>query len=290
MAESRRPSPQNTLTAREYLTTSLRLSEEVKRQARVNLDVEYGAEDRQKIDLYLPGSSSNKGLPVLLFIHGGYWVLGHKDTLGFMAPAITCLPAIFVAVGYRLAPQAKYPGPVDDCRHAVKWVYENIHRHGGDPDRIFVGGHSAGGHLASLVTLQHNPIKGLALPDDVIKGCFSVSGIFDVADTPEDRRDAFLNSPEEAREASPLSHVAGNNVPFLLEIGEHDFPNLKAQHPVMVEALRQQPGRVEAIERNGVNHFQISLDNGDVCGVWATKVRQWMADLPNSTPQPSGKE
>ncbi len=282
MAESHRPTQQNSMTAGEYLAITLERSKEVQRQARVKLNVEYGAEDRQKIDLYLPDSSSTSQLPVLLFIHGGYWVLGHKDTLGFMAPAITCLPAIFISVGYRLAPGTKYPGAVEDCRDAVRWAYENIASYGGDPERIFVGGHSAGGHLAALITLQGDRFKSLALPDNVIKGCFAVSGIFDVTDTPEERREAFLNTPEEATEASPLSHVAGNHVPFLLEIGEHDFPNLKAQHPVMLQALQQQPGRVDALEQPGLNHFQISMDNGEERGAWATKVRQWLADPPSA--------
>ena len=280
MAETNRPTPQNSMTAGEYLAIALERSEEVRKQAKVKLNVEYGTEDRQKIDLYLPDRTPTSQLPVFLFIHGGYWVLGHKDTLGFMAPAITCLPAIFVAVGYRLAPGTKYPGAVDDCRDAVKWAYENIADYGGDPERIFVGGHSAGGHLAALITLQRDSLKRLGLPKNVIKGCLTVSGIFDVADTPGERREAFLNTPEEATEASPLIHVAGNHVPFLLEIGEHDFPNLKAQHPVMFQALQQQPGRVEVMERPALNHFQISLDNGEERGAWAKKVRQWLADPP----------
>ena len=69
--------------------------------------------------------------------------------------------------------------PVEDCRNAVKWVYDNIAAHGGDPDRLFVGGHSAGGHLAALITLDADLWRGVGLPRDVIKGCFPVSGGFD---------------------------------------------------------------------------------------------------------------
>ena len=91
----------------------------------------YGTDDRQKLDVYLPKTSGLTGLPVLMFLHGGYWMLGHKDTLGFMAPPITQAPAILVTAGYRLAPGAKYPEQVDDCRNALKWVYENISDYGG---------------------------------------------------------------------------------------------------------------------------------------------------------------
>ena len=64
--------------------------------------------------------------PVLLFFHGGYWVIGHKDLMGFMAPAITSAPALLVPVGYRMAPGAKYPQQVDDCRAALRWVYGHV--------------------------------------------------------------------------------------------------------------------------------------------------------------------
>ena len=144
-----------------------------------------------------------------MFMHGGYWVIGHKDLMGFMAPAITPAPTVLVSVGYRLAPGAKYPQQVDDCRASLRWVYENIADYGGSPDRIHVSGHSAGGHLAAMLTLQREQRNALGLPDDVIKACFPVSGVFDVADTLQDRREAFLRTQDDVRDASPLHNTAG---------------------------------------------------------------------------------
>ena len=149
--------------------------------------------------------------------------------MGFMAPAITPAPALLVAVGYRLAPGAKYPEPVDDCRAALRWIYDNIAGYGGDPERIYVGGHSAGGHLAAMLTLQRDRLTALGMPSDVIKGCFPVSGVFDVTETPPDRREAFLRSDDDARDASPVYNTGGNATPFLLEIGSDDFENLRTQ-------------------------------------------------------------
>ena len=154
MSESTGQQSRSSITAGEYLEKALAWSKEVRREVRCDLDVPYGTDDRQKLDVYLPENAGSAGMPVLMFLHGGYWVLGHKDTLGFMAPPITLAPAILVTAGYRLAPGAKYPKQLDDCRNALKWVYENISGYCGDPDRIFVGGHSAGGHLASLISLQ----------------------------------------------------------------------------------------------------------------------------------------
>jgi acetyl esterase/lipase len=280
MAESAGQPISPALTAREYLEKALAWSASVRRETRCLLNVSFGTDERQKLDVYLPGDTGAAGMPVLVFFHGGYWVLGHKDTLGFMAPPITLAPAILVTGGYRLAPAAKYPAQVDDCRSVLKWTFENIAQFGGDPDRIFVGGHSAGGHLASLITLQRGHLAEFKLPRDIIKGCFPVSGVFDVSDSPLERQEALLSSPDQAREASPLYNTAGNSVPFFLEIGGNDFPNLRVQHPAIIKALKSEAGRVEEMERLGHNHFEISLDHGDLSNPWSRKVVEWLIDPP----------
>ena len=129
------------LTPGEYLEKALTWSKEIQSKIKCELDIAYGPDERQKLDVYPPEPSGATPVPVLMFMHGGYWVVGHKDTLGFMAPPITSAPAVLVTAGYRLAPGVKYPVQVDDCRTALKWVFENIAKYGGDTDRIFVGGH-----------------------------------------------------------------------------------------------------------------------------------------------------
>ena len=272
MTEASRQQPQPSVGAGEYLERSLRWSEQVRRSLRTELDVPYGMADRQKLDIYLPDGDFAGLLPVFMFLHGGYWVVGHKDIVGFMAPPILAAPAIFVAVGYRMAPESKHPDQVDDCRNALGWLHRNIARHGGDPERIFVGGHSAGGHLAALIALQTDRLEDWRLPRDVVKGCFPVSGVFDLANIPLDRRDAFLASPDDVLPASPLHNVSGHTVPFLLEIGENDFPNLRQDHVAMLEALRAGDGEVTELERQGHNHFEISLDHGDPGSPWVARV------------------
>ena len=262
--------------AGEYLEQAMAWSDEVRARSRAALDLPYGDDERQKLDVYMPDEAGGEPAPTLLFFHGGYWVIGHKDLMGFMAPAITTAPALLVPVGYRLAPGAKYPQQVDDCRAALRWVYDHIADYGGDPARIYVSGHSAGGHLAALITLQRERLADFGLPPDVIKGCFPVSGVFDVTETPPERREAFLKSDADARESSPLYNVEGNATPFLLEIGGDDFDNLRAQHPRMLAALRSQRGYVEEMVREGHNHFQISLDHAGPGSPWTQRVREWM--------------
>ena len=276
MVEQAQRVPQPSPGAGEYLEQAMAWSDEVRAGSRCALDLAYGDDERQKLDVYMPEIASVSPAPVLLFFHGGYWVIGHKDLLGFMAPAITTAPALLISVGYRLAPGAKYPQQVDDCRAALRWVLDNIAGYGGDPTRIYAGGHSAGGHLAALITLQRERLADFGLPTDVIKGCFPVSGVFDVTETPPERREAFLESDDHARESSPMYNTEGNSTPFLLEIGSDDFDNLREQHPRMLAALRQEQGYVEEMVREGHNHFRISLDHADPESPWTRRVREWM--------------
>ena len=276
MVEQAERIPQPSPGAPQYLEQAMAWSEEVRASSRVALNLAYGEDERQKLDIYMPDEDPAEPAPVLLFMHGGYWVIGHKDLMGFMAPAVTPAPALLVAVGYRLAPGAKYPQQVDDCRAALHWVWSNIANYGGDPAQIYVGGHSAGGHLAAMLTLQGEQRTVMGLPADVIKGCFPVSGVFDVTEAPPDRREAFLRSDDDAGDASPVYNAEGNRVPFLLEIGSDDFENLRAQHPRMLEALRLQQVYVEEMVREGHNHFGISLDHADPNSPWVRRVREWM--------------
>jgi acetyl esterase/lipase len=267
--------------AEEYSATAFRRTEEAKATTRHILDVAYGSEDDQDIDIYLPDDSSATNLPVFMFIHGGSWTHGYKEWCGFMAPPITSMPAIFVSVAYRLAPDTKFPLPVEDCRNALKWVYENISEHGGDPNRIFVGGHSAGGHLAAMLALELDALEASGMPRDVVKACFPVSGVFDLTGRDEERLGPLLNSPSGAPVASPIRHVKGNRVPFLLAIGEIDFPDLIPQCHAMADALRSQSGAVEVMEMPGEDHFKITLQGGDPNGPWVARVREWIANTPS---------
>ncbi|MDP6452541.1 MAG: alpha/beta hydrolase [SAR202 cluster bacterium] len=280
MAKLLKKQPPMSPPAEVYSATAFQLTEEAKATTRHVLDVAYGPEDDQDIDIYLPDDPSATDVPVFVFIHGGSWTHGYKEWLGFMAPPFTSMPAIFVSVAYRLAPDTKFPLPVEDCRNALKWVYENISDHGGDRDRIFLGGHSAGGHLAAMVTLQLDALEASGMPRDVVKACFPVSGVFDFTERDEDRLNKMLESPSDAEAASPIRLVEGNQTPFLFAIGEIDFPDLIPQCHAMADALRGQSGAVEVMDMPGEDHFKISLQGGNPEGPWVTRVREWIANPP----------
>ena len=263
--------------AEAYAAEILERSRQVAATTRVLLDVPYGDDYWQRLDIYLPAKDGLRDLPVLLFLHGGGWSNGYKEWMGFMAPCFTDLPAIFVSVGYRLLPEVRFPAPFDDTVAALAWVHANIARHGGSPDRLFIGGHSAGGHLSALATLRRDKLTQAKLPHDVVKACFLVSAVckFEIGEL-EARGKFLLARPEDAPEASPINFVEGNRVPFHVVWGDNDLDRVLTTSAPMVEALRRAGGRVEHQVFAGYDHFMPSIDGGRRDSAWVQTVRAWM--------------
>ena len=288
------PQPPMSPEAERYASWCVSQTAQAQDCTRHVLDIPYGSDYWHKLDIYQPEALSIQGVPVLLFMHGGYWSHGYKDWLGFMAPAFVSLPALFISVDYRLTPAAPYPAALDDCLDALVWAYHHVTAYGGDPQQLFVGGHSAGGHLAALMALQPERLVACGLPADVIKACFPVSGIYDLNnDLPQDCLQAFLPDIERRVEASPIHYISGNRTPFLLSIGARDFPVLYQQAYAMETALRREAAPVELLEIADVDHFQINQKSGDANDRWVQHVRTWMQRTPPEThainkPNPRG--
>ncbi len=135
--------------------------------------------ERHQLDLYLP--RDRKDFPVIVFVHGGAWMLGDKDFFGW-GPAIgehfarQGIAAAFPS--YRLAPQVRNPDQAEDVARAIGWTYRHIRDYGGSPDRLFVCGHSAGGQLAALVATDPSYLNAVGVSPSIIRGVIVVSGVF----------------------------------------------------------------------------------------------------------------
>ena len=253
--------------AEAYARRALELSREAAARTPHTLDIAYGDDYWQRIDVYRPVAPVKGPVPVLLFAHGGAWTHGYKEWCGLMAPAITAFPAVFVSVSYRLAPNNRCPLPAEDCLSALAWCHANIARHGGDPRRLFVGGHSAGGHLYALVTLRRDLIERAGLPPDVIKGCFPISAQMNlVFANPEPGSgeariyEMFLARREDAEAASPFHHLDGNKTPFVLGWGGGDWPRIMRSGEAMYDAMQQRSMPVERHVFPGFDHFTMAMD------------------------------
>ncbi|MRD46659.1 alpha/beta hydrolase fold domain-containing protein [Caenimonas koreensis DSM 17982] len=166
------------------------------------LDVRYGGGQNEHLDIFHGG---DRDAPVLIFIHGGYWrALDKRDHL-FVAPPFVKQGVCVVIPNYALAPAVTVPQIVMQMVHAVAWTWRHIARYGGDPNRITVAGHSAGGHLAAMMMACLWRVYGRDLAGDVVKGAIAVSGLHDLDPI---MRAPFLQSTlhltrEQVRKASP---------------------------------------------------------------------------------------
>lgn len=240
------------------------------------LEFTYGYSPYQSLAVYQAAQPSGD---TLLCWHGGGWTNGYKEWLAFMAPALAAAGVTFVSAGYRLAPVHVFPAGYSDCLDALAWVYHNIAAHGGDPERVFVGGHSAGGHYASLMAVSRDWQTPRDLPAHVIRGCLPISGVYRFGEgSGLAVRPRFLGSADNDRRASPCHRIQGVPPPFFMVYGEQDFPHLIPQALEMAEALRAAGGDVVCLELKGCNHFSASYVSGDADGPWVGRAVEWMRE------------
>jgi acetyl esterase/lipase len=274
-----------------YARLALARSADAAASCRMVGDIAFGDDYYQKIDLYLPNEAAlagqGGGVPVLLFCHGGGWTFGYKEWNGFMAPALIDLPAIFVSVSYRLAPENKFPAALDDVLAALAWVYHNIENHGGDPARLFMGGWSAGGALAALATVRRDLYAAHGLPENVIKACVATSCPYDQRDdnpapgsTAERLQRQLFSRPDDAISASAIAYADGLRTPCFISHAECDFPHVIETSRAMRDVLAAQGCPVAYHVFPSVDHYENNLNQGVRGNVWVETVRQWMATFP----------
>jgi acetyl esterase/lipase len=227
---------------------------------------------RHKLDIYLPRGRTE--FPVLVFIHGGSWTHGEKTYFGLnKALAMLCARHGIATVlpNYRLSPAVKHPEHIKDVARAFAWTYKNIRAYGGRPDQLFVGGHSAGGHLAALLATDDAYLKaeGLGLRD--IKGVMPMSGVFQIPDNVSSFDRMFGADSTVRRTASPTWLIGHRPEgapnpeipPFLILYADHDFP-LCGKEPAekFSQAVQNRKGVAQLLEIRNRNHLTILMNAG----------------------------
>ena len=239
-------------------------------------DVPYGDDIHQRIALFVPPKPNGT---LFAYMHGGGWTSGYKEMMAFLAPGLMQANIIFASVGYRLAPAHVFPAGREDAAAAVKWLHDNAAAIGADPKRLFIGGHSAGGHYAALIAVTRGWRGRFDLPSDVIRGCVAVSGVFDLTGTSGlSMRPRFLGAADSGNDApaSPLMNIEIMPPPFLIAHGDLDFPHLIPQAERMERALQQAGGDVERVVLAGCDHFTGSLAAGDP-ELLQPRIVKWLA-------------
>jgi acetyl esterase/lipase len=224
------------------------------------LNVPYANLPRQKLDVYVPRHVKSK-VSVVVFFYGGDWQNGNKEGYRFVAQAITSKGFIAVMPDYRLYPNVTYPAFVEDGALAVRWVHDNIARFGGDPDRVFLAGHSAGGHIVALLTLDKRYLQHVGLTRDAIRATAGLSGPYDFVPSRPDRGvfSMSLNDTTPDPNIEPIHFVDGSAPPMLLIQGLKD-PTVNFSNALNLAArIRAAGGTVRCITYPGVGHVAVVL-------------------------------
>ena len=251
-------------------------AEEVGRRAKgvAGTEVSYGDDPYQGISLHTPGDPNGT---VLAFVHGGGWTSGYKEHLNFMAPAFADAGVVFASIGYRLAPRHLFPTGANDVASGIAWLHRHVAAYGGNPNRIFIGGHSAGGHYTALLAVRRDWQAALDLPEGVIRGCLPISGVYRFGEgSGLTARPRFLGPEENDHLASPILGIDATP-PFLIAHGTEDFPHLMVQAEAMENALAHSGGDVERVALDGRDHFSACYAGGEVDGPWVGRALAWMA-------------
>ncbi|AHY45838.1 alpha/beta hydrolase fold [Rubrobacter radiotolerans] len=222
------------------------------------LNVPYGPTLAEHVDLY-PASSEDDGpAPILVYVHGGYWRARTSREFGFVARGPASRGVATVSVNYALCPKVRLAEIVRQVRAAVAWVYRNAASFGGDPERLHLAGHSAGGHLVAT-TLTADWPGDYGLPENLVKSATAISGLFDLSPFPYTFIQPQLQLDwDEVRRYSPLFHVPENSgyaPPLLLAYGSEEPNEMKRQSEDFLTAWRKAGNAGERIVLEGKNHY-----------------------------------
>ncbi len=240
-------------------------------EPRVHRDLAYAETKnvRQTLDVYSP--TEGKDLPIVFWIHGGGWQAGDKTEVQVKPSAFVAKGFVFVATNYRFVPHVTIKEMAGDVAKAIHWVHEHAVEYGGDPNRIFVMGHSAGAQLAALICTDDRYVKAEGLSPSILKGCVPVDG--DTYDVPlqvrtvEDRRAKSYRTKfgddEGQKELSPITHVVrGKTTPPFLILHVASHPETKEQSQRLAKALQNAGYTASTVPAVGKDHGSINADLG----------------------------
>jgi len=204
---------------------------------RLAAGIAYGAHPRQRLDVYRPANPSPTGsAPVFVFFYGGSWNSGTRDFYRFVGEAFAARGIVTVIPDYRLYPEVRFPDFIVDSARAVRWAIDNAARHGGDPQRVFIGGHSAGAYNAAMVALDARFAASAGFSPSHIAGFIGLAGPYDFLPLTGRITRAVFGYPDTSPETQPINFVSAGAPPALLLyatrdnlVGPHNSENLAAR-------------------------------------------------------------
>ena len=237
----------------------------------IERDISYDTVNaRQKLDLYMPRGLDD--VPVVVFVHGGFWIRQSKD---YFQPIVGLYGNVGIAlarrgigvavIDYRLVPAVTFDEEYADVAHAIAWVQDHVATRGGDPARMVIAGHSAGGHMAALSAFDDSRLATNGVDVSMIRGYAPLSPILDLAALaahPPDENAEIVDQVfgDDLAPYSPRTHFKATIAPVLILLGDRDLESLKDQVPQAVDELVALGAPVEYHVLDGKDHDQLVTD------------------------------
>jgi len=209
----------------------------------------YGEHPRHKFDLYRPEQGNN--LPVVVFIHGGYWSSGERSEYRFVGETLAQRGYLAVIISYRLFPEVRFPAFIEDAASAVAAVRKIAAQYGGDPKQLYVGGHSAGAHSALMLALDERYLRAEGGSPAWLSGVFGLSGPYDFLPPKAKKVAAIFGPPERYPEGNTVNFVSANHPPALLIHGRDDTTVSVRNSQRLVELLQSAGSSAELFVSDG---------------------------------------
>jgi arylformamidase len=230
---------------RDAIQAEIRRDCEAVRQAMPPRTERYGRSEVQYLDIFAPPGAARA--PVVVYLHGGAWLRGSRQDCAYPAPAVTGRGAALVVPEFDNVGAVPLPTMIEQCREAVDWTVRNAESFGGDPDRVYLAGHSSGAHLASCVLLGHTAIKGALL----------ISGMYDLHAPLLSARSRYVKiTPGELAAASAMRHLGRIGCPVAVAWSAGDSPEFRRQGQVLTAALEGMGRLAGGGEIFSANHFE----------------------------------
>lgn len=225
----------------------------------IKRDLAYGANERQRLDIYQP-VSLRRPAPVVVFLYGGAWSGGRRGWYRFVGEALTSRGYVVAIPDYRVYPEVGFPTFVEDAAAAVAWVRSNAASFGGDPDRIFLMGHSAGAHIAALLVTDRSYLAAQGLDVSTIRGLVGLAGPYAFDPTLYSSTRSIFASAPGIEATQPVSFVRGDEPAMLLLHGAADTTVYPVNSFTLADRVRAKGGSVETIEYPDTGHVRLVLE------------------------------
>jgi acetyl esterase/lipase len=221
--------------------------------------IEYGANPRQKLDIYLPKNSRTSEAPkkVIIFYYGGNWDSGERADYKFAAEALVSQGYIVVIPDYRVYPEVLFPELMADPVSAAKWVKANIKNYNGDASKVFLAGHSAGAHIAVMMAINAEYLAVASLKPNDFVGIVGLAGPYDFLPLKSDRLKTIFGHEAAQWKSQPINFVDGKNPPLLLAVGMKDGTVWPRNSINLAKKIKENNGQVEVVEFANYGHVDM---------------------------------